>query len=233
MARQPVSNNPPVAGNRLTATRPDSLIGVYGGAFDPVHLGHQAIAAAALSGLQLDKLLWMPTGNPKHRAPLSVNAQHRLEMLRLAIEAEPRFIINDSEITSSEPSYTVSSLKRLQGQNPEAALVLILGADAYAGLDRWYRAPDLPLLAHLAIAARPGFELADDSPDVANLYRQAESAQALRQDFAGLRLTLKAPLLDISATAIRATIAGDSSRRHELSSAVWAYIKQHQLYTEK
>jgi nicotinate-nucleotide adenylyltransferase len=177
-------------------------IGVLGGTFDPVHNAHLAMAGAALEHLRLERILWMPTGSPKYRAPARTPAHHRVAMLRIALAGEPRYAIDERELGPSHSGYTVDTLKSLGGHP-----VLILGADQYAKLETWHRWREVLELARIAVCARPGSE-----------FRNGRAT-----------LVPMAPL-DISASDIRARLARGEDVSTLLPPGVLDYIRQHGLY---
>jgi nicotinate-nucleotide adenylyltransferase len=180
-------------------------LGVFGGTFDPVHVGHLAIANAALEELALDRVVFVPARRSplKDRVPLASEAD-RVAMLEAAIADEPRFEISRVEIDRDGPSYTVETLTTLRS---EGELFLILGGDAYADFDRWHEPQRIRSLAAIVVAARPG---APGLPE-------------------GVRL-LDAPLLDISSRELRARAARGRSLRYLVVEAVLRYIEEHRLY---
>jgi len=182
-------------------------IGVFGGTFDPVHVGHLAIALAALESVPLDRVLFVPVRRSplKDRDPLASTAD-RVAMLETAIASEPRFALSRAELEREGVSYTVDTLEQLRSQGE---LFLILGSDALADLARW-RAPDrIRELATIIVAARPGAP----EPDAMH----------------GAR-TFDAPRLDISSRELRARAARGMSLRYLVPDAVWEHIKRHGLY---
>ena len=182
-------------------------IGVFGGTFDPVHVGHLAIALAALESVPLDRVLFVPVRRSplKDRDPLASTAD-RVAMLETAIASEPRFALSRAELEREGVSYTVDTLEQLRSQGE---LFLILGSDALADLARW-RAPDrIRELATILVAARPGAP----EPDAMH----------------GAR-TFDAPRLDISSRELRARAARGMSLRYLVPDAVWEHIKRHGLY---
>ena len=182
-------------------------VGVFGGTFDPVHVGHLAIALAALESVPLDRVLFVPARRSplKDRDPLASVAD-RVAMLEAAIAGEPRFALSRVELERDGVSYTVDTLDGLRSQGE---LFLILGSDALADLARW-RTPDrIRELATILVAARPG------APDVDPLHR----ARAF-----------DAPRLDISSRELRARAARGMSLRYLVPDAVWEHIKTRGLY---
>jgi nicotinate-nucleotide adenylyltransferase len=182
-----------------------SGVGVFGGTFDPVHVGHLAIANAALDELGLDRLYFVPA----RRSPLKqdgpiASAEDRLAMLSAAIADEPRFHISRAELDRNGPSFTVDTLEALRG---EGALFLILGSDAYADFERWREPARIRELATIVLAARPGVPNAP----------------------AGVR-KLDSPLMDISSRELRARAARGRSLRYLVPKAALRYIEEHRLY---
>jgi nicotinate-nucleotide adenylyltransferase len=187
---------------------PPRRIGVFGGAFDPPHCGHTALAQAALDHLDLDLLLVVPTGTAWHKSrPLS-DAQHRLAMCALAFGDVSRAQIDDCEIVRSGPSYTADTLEALHQAHPGAAFFLLMGQDQAQRLGTWSRAEALPQLATLCVAARAGSD-----------------AQLPPQ---GLHVPM--PLMPFSSSAIRAAVAATADTSTMLAPAVARYIAQHRLY---
>jgi nicotinate-nucleotide adenylyltransferase len=132
-------------------------VGVVGGTFDPVHLGHVAMAEAAAACAGLDRVLLVPAGEPPHRGPATAPASDRLEMCRLAAAGHPGLEVSDVELRRPGPSYTVDTLRTLAEERPGDELDLVLGWDAARDLRSW-RSPDEVLrLARLVVVTRPGY----------------------------------------------------------------------------
>lgn len=180
-------------------------IGVFGGTFDPVHIGHLAIANAALEELRLDRVLFVPARRSplKDREPVA-SAADRLAMLTLALADERRFVVSRVELDRDGPSYTVDTLAALRG---EGELFFIVGADAYADFDRWHEPERIRALATIAVARRPGASAAVTDAHV-----------------------LDAPLVDISARELRARRARGRSLRYLVPEAALRYIEERRLY---
>lgn len=131
-------------------------VGVFGGMFDPPHLGHVAVARAAPAALGLDVLLVTVARSPAHRDAPVAPAADRLDMARAAFSGLPRVEVSDLELRRAGPTYTVDTLEALVDEEPASRIVLVLGADAAASLGSWHRAGDVARLAEVAIVPRPG-----------------------------------------------------------------------------
>jgi nicotinate-nucleotide adenylyltransferase len=212
---------------------------VYGGTFDPVHRGHVAIAEGArlallAGGLGLDRFDFLPNADPPHRDPPGANAGHRVAMLWLALQGQPQFGIDLREIRRGGASYMVDTLTELRGQlGPDAPLVLLLGADAFGGLERWQRWTRLPELAHLLVASRPDAPGEPLSAALAALCAaRAAQLPALCQAPAGRVVRLDLPAHAASSSAVRSALKAQdqSAAQALLDPAVLAYIERHALY---
>ena len=195
-------------------------IGVFGGTFDPPHIGHLILAAEACEELRFDRLLWVLTPVPPHKLDQSITAlEHRLAMLELAISDEPRFELSRIEIDRPEPHYTVDTMRLLGDEYPSAVLILLIGGDSLRDLPTWHRPADLVSACHeIGVIRRP-----DDSVDLSAWERQVPGTQAKVQ-------FVDAPLLDISSRAIRRRIREKLSFRYYLSPSVYEYIQKNKLY---
>lgn len=210
-------------------------LAIFGGTFDPVHFGHLRLAEESLAHLGLGGVRWLPAGNPPHRGVPQVTGEQRLAMVRLATAGNPRFTVDAAEVEASAPSYTVHTLERLRcelgGVRP---LVLLVGADAFAGLAGWHRWRDILELAHIAVSHRPGFpvEAASLPVELAAVFQQRRLADAsdLRSAPGGGIVTFAMTQLAISATQIRKLLANGLSARYLLPDAVLDYIRAHSLY---
>jgi len=188
-------------------------VGLFGGSFDPVHNAHLAVARAALEGLALDELRWLPAGQPWQKSRRLAPAAHREAMVRLAIAGEPRFVLAPIELGREGVTYTIDTVRELHAARPAAEWFLILGQDQYAGLHTWHEWQALLGLVTLAVAARPGVP-SDVAPEVAR--------------FGHVRVDL--PPMAVSATDIRRRIAAGESIAGHVPDPVRRYIEQHRLY---
>jgi nicotinate-nucleotide adenylyltransferase len=213
-----------------------SPLGILGGTFDPIHYGHLRLADEAVDALGLDGVLWLPAGVTPHRDAPRATAADRLAMVHLAVAGRSDFAVDASEAESAAPSYTVPSLERLRRTHgAKRPLLLLLGADAFLGLDTWHRWVEIFGLAHVAVATRPGHRLdvAAMKPPLAEQFRarQVDSAGELARRPAGAIASFAITALDISATAIRGHLAAGRSARYLLPDAVLDYIGRNQLYS--
>lgn len=214
------------------------IIGVLGGTFDPIHFGHLRLGLEAMEKLGLQSLRIIPAGLPPHRGATVATASARLDMARLAIHGEPRFVVDAGEVISPAVSYTVDTLSRLRAElGPGQPLCLILGADAFIDLPRWSRWPQLFALAHIAVASRAGQSFDPDSlpaelrGEFAARYRDSSACLAAAPAGAVVRFAMTA--LEISASAIRDLLKKGSSPRYLLPAPVLDYIASNRLYTKE
>lgn len=205
-------------------------LAVLGGTFDPVHFGHLRPALELAEALDLARVLFVPCGVPPHRGRPGAAAPDRLEMVRLAVAEEPRFAVDDRELRREGPSYMVDTLQSLRDElGPDRSLILVLGMDAFAGLDRWHRWQRLSELAHLLVMQRPGAGV-DPPPALAPLVAARVDPAALATRPAGGVAFTCVTGLDIAATSIRALVAAGRSPRFLLPEPVRAYIQSNGLY---
>lgn len=217
-----------------------SPVGLLGGTFDPIHLGHLRLAEELAEALDLATVLVIPTGQPTHRQPPGVPAATRLAMAGLAIAGNPRLRLEDYEARKAGPCYMVETLEYLRGGlGTDVPLILFLGADAFQGLTTWHRWRRLFDLAHLAVAHRPGFDPTTWRhtlpPDLMPEWRmrRATDPAALRAAPAG-RVWLHAiTQLDISSSRIRALAKAGRSIRYLVPDPVLDYIDRHHLYRQE
>lgn len=196
-------------------------LGVLGGTFDPVHLGHLIVAEEALVQLNLDRVLFIPAGQPWLKAGLALSpTEDRLRMVELAISSNPHFQVARNEVDRPGATYTVDTLRELaQEWGEDAELHFILGLDTLEQFHRWKEPEQLLELGHLAVVTRPG-------------YHQEHLTRLLaRYPQAADRVTLlETPTIDISATEIRRRAAEGISFRYQVPDPVAQYILGHRLY---
>lgn len=189
-------------------------MGVFGGAFDPPHLAHHALAQAAVAQFQLDRLLVMPTGQAWHKSRDLTAAEHRLAMARLAFADVPQVQVDARETQRSGPTYTFDTLTELRHEHPQAELLLFIGSDQAQAFHTWHQWQGILKLATV-VEARRG---TDTQWHNRNLEKPVVSA------------VLQMPHMPCNATDIRASIAQGRPITAWLSPTVWHYMQQHRLY---
>lgn len=209
-------------------------LGLLGGTFDPVHKAHLALAHAAMDGLGLAAVRWIPSGVPGHRAAPATPVAHRLAMLERALQGEARFTLDALDARASTPTYTIDTLRRLRAElGADKPLVFIIGADQLAALDTWREWKKLFELAHFAVAERPGYAIASEQLPAAVAEELAHRARVpLEGHAAGGLFRFAMPAMDISASAIRATLAQGRDASILLPQGILDYIRQHHLYED-
>jgi len=195
-------------------------IGLFGGTFDPPHLGHLILASEAQSQLELNRLLWILTPEPPHKQDQPVTSiEHRLAMVKLAIEDNPAFELSYIEIERPGPHYTLDTIKLIAEQNPNAEIVPVIGGDSLRDLPKWHQPKELLYACHwVGVMRRPS--------DETNL-------EALERELPGISSKVHyvdAPLLEIASREIRSRIADGRTFRYYLADPVYHYISQHHLY---
>ena len=210
-----------------------SRIGILGGTFDPIHLGHIESARAAQRALTLDRVVIIPSRVPPHRPQQPVASPfHRFAMAALAVNGEPRLSVSDTELAAPGPSYTADTLTRLHGQGLTASQIFfITGSDAFAEIETWARFPEVLDLAHFVVIARPGYELEMLRGRLPQLADRMSVAGAMSGTDGGAGIFLvPARTPDVSSTEIRRRIAAGESLNGFVPSPVEWHIVEHQLY---
>jgi nicotinate-nucleotide adenylyltransferase len=195
-------------------------VGLFGGTFDPPHVGHLILASEARAQLELDRVLWMVTPNPPHKQDQSITPlEHRLAMVKLAIEDNPVFELSDIELKRPGPHYTIDTIRLLAEQDPKAQIVPIIGGDSLNDLPTWHQPKEIVYAAHwVGVMRRPGEET---------------DLQALERELPGISSKIHyvdAPLLEIASSEIRERVANGQPFRYYLPEPVYEYIEQHHLY---
>jgi nicotinate-nucleotide adenylyltransferase len=196
-------------------------LGVLGGTFDPPHIGHLILAEEARLALGLERVLFVPAGQPWRKAGHELSPrEHRLAMVRLAVGGNPHFAVSSLEIEREGPSYTAETLAALRDElAADSEVFFVLGQDSLADLPNWWQPQSIMSLARLAVAARSAWEQAQ--------------ADALEREVPGIsqRLVwLDMPRIDISSTAVRERVRRGLSIRYWVPPAVEEYIREHGLY---
>ncbi len=198
-------------------------IGIYGGSFDPIHLGHLLVAETVREQVGLDKVLFIPA----FQSPLKLDyppiaGRARLEMLQLALGGHPNFEVDDRELVREGISYTVDTLRELQLEKPDTEWFLLMGADSLVDLDRWKEPIELCALAIPVVVARGG--LPPPNLDILMQFVDSKRMAMIR------KYVVQMPLLEISSRDIRIRVQSNRSIRYQVPASVEAYIRTHELY---
>jgi nicotinate-nucleotide adenylyltransferase len=200
-------------------TAAERRVGVMGGTFDPIHHGHLVAAEEARWQFGLDRVVFVPTGQPWQKAAGVSDAEDRYLMTVIATASNPAFSVSRLEIDSPGPTYTVDTLRRLRAElSPDVRLFFVTGADAVLQILTWKDPDEVLALAELIAATRPGHDLAD----------LAEKVPAA----AGRVHPMRIPALAISSTEIRARVAAGAPIQYLVPEGVARYIEKRGLYRE-
>lgn len=212
-----------------------SLLGLYGGTFDPIHLGHLQIAKELQEIVKFQQLYFIPSGSPRLRDAPAATMVQRAEMVGLAIQGIPEFVLDEREIHRTGISATVDTLREYRAERKaNEAICFILGMDAFMKLPHWQDWQALFTLCHFIIVNRPGYQSVDEglpaALQAACKNRWVKQAHDLAYQQSGLIFNAPTSLLDISATEIRAFIANGESVEQLLTEEVAAYIQENNIY---
>ncbi|TIH07647.1 nicotinate-nucleotide adenylyltransferase [Pseudomonas leptonychotis] len=206
-------------------------IGLLGGTFDPVHIGHLRSAVEVAESLRLDELRLIPSARPPHRTAPQTSAVDRLAMVRLAVAGADVLQVDDRELLRDKPSYSIDTLESLRAElAADDQLVLLLGWDAFCGLPSWQRWEELLLHCHILVLQRPDAD--SEAPEaLRNLLaaRSVNDPSAFNGPNGQIAFIWQTPLA-VSATQIRSLLARGKSARFLVPDAVLAYIHAHGLY---
>lgn len=195
-------------------------LGIFGGSFNPIHIGHLVIAEAAWQEFHLEKVIFIPTADTPNKAMYHINKHMRYKMVELAIEDNPHFFISPIEMERDGPSYTVDTIRQLKKEEPEGTeFYFIAGTDAVADLPTWKYNRELMETCDFICASRPG-----DEDKIKQSVRYFGSLGLQKIHF------LRTPELEISSTILRGLIRSDRSVRYLMPDRVISFIQNNQLY---
>ena len=173
-------------------------IGIFGGTFNPPHLGHMLLAQAATEGANLDRLIFMPCAVPPHKEGMKIpDGEHRYNMVKLSIQGNPGFELSDMEIEAGGKSYTAKTLERLEKLHPDDRLCLIVGADSLCDMEQWFCPDEIFKRAEIIVAHRGGMKMAELTGAIALFRRKYDACITVVQ----------MPVMEMSSSDIRNRIA--------------------------
>jgi len=207
-------------------------IGLFGGTFDPIHVGHLDVVDAARQALSLDRVVILPANVPPHRSSPHASAVHRFAMAALAVRARPNLVLSDLEMLSDQPSYTATTLERLASRGTDTrGLFFITGADAFREIATWRDYPALLDRCHFVVVSRPQHPAAALRDALPALSGRMIEPPAAHDELGAPRVILvDAPTAAVSSTDIRQRVADDASIAGLVPDDVAAYIEKHGLY---
>lgn len=200
-------------------------LGLFGGSFDPVHAGHVRPVLEARDRLGLDRVIYLPTACPPHKAENDFAPAHaRFSMVELALIDEPDLWVSALELTPGRTAYTIDTLEHFHREHPDAELHLLIGGDSFAALESWERWQDIVELARLVVLVRPGWEIESTRRQ---LTRELKAlAENERVHF------LANPAVEVSSTELRQRVrAGEDIPADVMSPLVLQYVRKYSLYT--
>ncbi len=196
-------------------------IGVFGGTFNPPHIGHLLLATEAKDLAELDKIMFMPCANPPHKPNLRIpDGEHRLKMVELSIEDNPDFEVSDMEVQAGGKSYTAKTLERLQQMYPDDTLCFIVGADSLCEMESWFCPSEIFKRAELVVACRGGMKEAELNVAI-DFYKQKYNARIRKIDM---------NIIEMSSSDIRKRIQTGKSVRYMMTDKTIEYIRQTGIY---
>jgi nicotinate-nucleotide adenylyltransferase len=207
-------------------------IGLLGGTFDPIHLGHVGVAEAAERALQLTRVIVIPSRVPPHRAQPTASSHHRFAMVALTVNGRPRWQVSDLELRGEPPSYTSTTLRHFRDRGCSASdLFFLIGADAFADIGSWKDYPEVLDHAHFAVVSRPGWpvrELPEQLPSLRTRMLVHGEAPVPSQPAI---ILIDAVTADVSSSAIRQRRSSGQPVGGLVAPGVQQHIEQHGLYT--
>ena len=197
-------------------------IGIMGGTFDPIHIGHLILGETAYEQFSLDKVLFMPSGNPPHKTHREGCAtdEQRTEMVALAIESNPHFVLSLEEMNPDGYSYTYRTLERLNEENPDTQFYFIIGADSLCNFDKWMEPERICKAANIVVATRNNMDDSDLDDKIAYLTKE----------FKGTFLKLDSLNIDVSSGMLRDWIHDQRTVKYYISDEVNDYIEANNIY---
>ena len=203
-------------------------LGIFGGTFNPIHFGHLRAAEEVRDELAIDKIIFMPSGNPPLKISGLIEASHRYAMTRLATSSNVNFVVSDLEILKTEKSYTVDTLAQLLNIYPGEELFFILGLDAFLDIPNWWQPERLSGMVNFVVVTRPGFDPADIGKSPYITRKEGPGLWVLDSGKKVIQVNITA--MDISSTNIRMLLKEGKNIKYLLPETVEQYIYTHKLY---
>ncbi|TRX57362.1 nicotinate-nucleotide adenylyltransferase [Thalassomonas sp. M1454] len=215
------------------AKTPLQTIGLFGGTFDPIHLGHIVPVIDLAAQINLDKVFLIPANIPPHKAAAHVSSKHRKAMVELVCSKYPLFTVDDRELKRNKPSYTIDTLKEIKQENPEAVIYFFIGTDSFLDLPSWYLIDEIMALCNFVVTTRPGYTVnLIDKPWFKGKVTTNQQ-EFLAFDCSKILLA-QTKQIDISSTQLRSILQSkaqlDTPLSHVICPQVIDYIKQNNLY---
>ncbi|MET6758144.1 MULTISPECIES: nicotinate-nucleotide adenylyltransferase [unclassified Pseudoalteromonas] len=207
------------------------MIAIFGGTFDPVHLGHLNMAQQCVNVFNLDTLYFMPCALPAHKAAPGISTQHRINMLNAAIAPHPHFELDLRELNRAGPSYSLLSLQELRKEHPTTPILFLIGMDSFNNLDKWFEWKAITQLCHIVVYQRPA-QHCTVTGELKSYMQRANAGEvaALKHSLAGKLYFLPGEMLDAASSTIRKQLKKSNKKNELLPDAVSHYIEVHQLY---
>ncbi len=206
------------------------LIGIFGGTFDPIHLGHIGAVGVLCDQLPIDRVHWVLSARPPHKDEVSATIEQRFEMLQLALRGESRFVADDTEIKRQEKSYTIDTVRAFQQHFPEAKLCVIIGGDSLHNLHSWRQYDELMRTVNWVVMHRPGYPLQAPSELASCL---VESPAELLQHDAGKIWVCETSNFDVSSTQLRRALAEPGGWQQPLAQEFLSPLVIDYIHTQK
>jgi nicotinate-nucleotide adenylyltransferase len=203
-------------------------IGLFGGTFNPVHTGHLLAADAVREQLGLDEIHFLPAAYSPFKARPELSDSHRIAMLEHAVADYPEFKIDTRELHMDGPSYTINTLKSINGDLLRDRLYLLIGMDAWRDFEHWHKWQEILEICHIVVTTRPGF-----SPENLSDFwhaKQVTKADEIKRSRAGKLMFVSVPRSEAASSEIRKYIKKSQSTKSFLPDSVSQYIEEHQLY---
>jgi len=206
-------------------------IGIFGGTFDPIHIGHLRVAQEFASAFGLDQVLMMVAATPPHRERPVASPEDRLRMVQLAVSNCPGLTASDMELHRKGPSFTLDTVKQVSKAAESSLVWMALGGDAYALINTWYCPEDVLAQVHLVVLTRPGYPVDLMTPLPKNLFeRYTSTGGVYLHDSGGSLRTLQVSPVDVSSSMIRKAVSEGRGIRDLVTDEVLQYIQQRGLY---